>query len=154
MVNELRRFFRRLRRPFLNKEELAAIVSAIEGAETRSSGEIHVHVTARCPGDPLAKARELFASLGLEKTKRRNGVLILVSHLDHKIAIWGDAGIHEKAGQQLWEAETATLRKHFQKNLHAQGLIAAVEDVGRVLAQNFPPEGGDSDELPNQVSGH
>ena len=33
----------------------------------------------------------------------------------------------------------------------ADGLIAAVEDAGEVLAEHFPPRAGDRDELANDV---
>jgi len=43
--------------------------------------------------DPLHLARRFFAKLEMHKTDGRNGVLILISHMDHRYAIWGDESI-------------------------------------------------------------
>ncbi len=149
------RFLRRIARPFLNKEEKDRIAAAIADMESRTTGEIHVHVVRRVGRrPPLEIVREKFAALGLEKTDGRNGVLIMVSHLDHKFAIWGDVGIHEKAGQPLWDAAAKTLVKHFTERRYAEGIVACVRAVGEELARHFPKtdDGPGLNQLPNDVT--
>lgn len=147
----LRRRFKRLFRPFLTKPERARLVTAIAEAEKATSGEIHIHVIAHSRGrDMLALARHVFEGLGLDKTRERNGVLILVSHLDHRWAIWGDSGIHAASGQALWPEAGKILETHFRDNRYAQGLEACVREVGRVLAEKFPAQGAENpNELPD-----
>lgn len=149
------RFWRRLLRPFLTAAEKHRIAAAIADAEKTTTGEIHVHVLGRSDAaDMLALARQTFFRLGLDKTKHRNGVLILICHLDHRFAIFGDAGIHDQAGQRLWDEAAAALRERFNARRYADGIAACVAEVGRELAGHFPKdgEGPDDNELSNEVT--
>ena len=148
------RFFRRMWRPFLDKEEKRRIAGIIAEMETRTTGEIHVHVVGRCRGnDILELAKKKFLELGLDKTAGRTGVLILISHLDHRFAVWGDEGIHAKAGSPLWERAKKTLLDHFAERRYAEGIEACVREAGRELAAHFPKkEGPGRDQLSNEVT--
>lgn len=137
---------------FLTRADKARIAQAIGRAEALTTGEIHVHVISLPPPrDILEQARRLFPKLGLHKTTHRNGVLILVSPSDKRFAIWGDEGIHAKAGQPLWEKAQALLSKGLAQN-PAAALVAAVEAVGEALAAHFPAQGSRLNELPDDVS--
>ena len=130
------RLARRLFRPFLTREEKRRIASAIAEAENRTSGSIHVHVIARMGRrEPLELAKEAFQ--GLPRTGG-HGVLILISHLDHRFAIWGDEGVHSKSGQHLWDRAAQALRAPFAERRYAEGIEACVREVGLELARHFP----------------
>ena len=149
------RLFRRWRRPFLTAEEKELIAKAIGEMESLTSAEIHVHVTsAPAKPDILALARRKFFELGLDKTDGRNGVLILVSHLEHRFAVWGDEGVHARAGQPLWEGARKVLLEDFARRRYAQGIEACVRQVGRELAALFPKRGSapGRNQLPDEVS--
>ncbi len=149
------RAWRRVFRPFLSQDEKDRIARAIAQMELRTTGEIHVHVIGRTRGhDPLQLARGFFEKLGLHKTDGRNGVLILVSHLDHRFAIWGDEGIHAKAGEPLWERAKKILLEDFARRRYAQGIEACVREVGRELASHFPKNGPGpaKNQLPDEVT--
>lgn len=138
---------------FLSSEEKRRVAEAVARAESKTSGEIAVHVTQLgSPKDILAQARALFFELGLHETKRRNGVLILIAAADRKFAIWGDEGIHQAAGQPLWDAARDALAAHFAAGRFGEGLEAAVAEVGKALAAHFPREDGDLNELSDEVS--
>jgi uncharacterized membrane protein len=148
--------WRRVFRPFLNPDEKARIAKAIADMERGTTGEIHVHVIGRTRGhDPLELARHLFHKLGLHQTDGRNGVLILVSHLDHRFAIWGDEGVHAKAGQPLWERAKKVLLEEFSRRRYAAGIEACVREVGRELASQFSKNepGPGKNQLPDDVTG-
>lgn len=137
------RLLRRVFRPFLTGSEKKRISEAISKAEKTTTGQIHVHVLARSGQENMiALARGIFHKLGLEKTGHRNGVLILVSHLDHRFAIYGDEGIHGKAGQHLWDRAAKTLKEHFAARRYPEGIEACVTEVGAELAKHFPKKGG------------
>jgi uncharacterized membrane protein len=142
-------------RHFLNDDEKKRVSAAIAELETKTTGEIHVHVAGRC-GDAMQEAKKIFHQLGLHKTDGRNGVLILVSHLDHKFAIWGDEGIHAKSGQHLWDKAAKTLREHFAARRYPEGIEACVREVGAELARHFPKKDGGpgKNQLSNEVTGH
>jgi uncharacterized membrane protein len=149
------RLLRRVFRPFLTGSEKERISKAIAKAESTTSGEIHVHILARSSHkDMVALARGTFHDLGLQKTDGRNGVLILISHLDHRFAIYGDEGIHDKAGQHLWDRAAKTLKDHFAARRYPEGIEACIAEVGVELARHFPKKGGgpNKNHLPNEVT--
>ena len=149
------RLWRRLFRPFLNEAEKERIATAVGEAEKTTTGEIHVHLVARTgTHDALHVAKGIFHKLGLEKTDHRNGVLILVSHLDHRFAIYGDKGIHDQAGQHLWDRAAKTLREHFAERRYAAGIETCVREVGLELNRHFPKTDGGpgKNQLPNEVT--
>jgi uncharacterized membrane protein len=139
----------------LSRAQKARIAGLIAEMESLTTGEIHVHVTAHSGKlDIIELARRRFAELGLDKTDERNGVLILVSHLDHRFAIWGDEGVHAQAGQPLWDRAKEELLKRFAERRYAEGIEACVREVGRELAMRFPRHGGEppKNRLQNEVS--
>ncbi|MFV1883570.1 MAG: TPM domain-containing protein [Balneola sp.] len=138
---------------FLSKEEEKTIIAAIKEAERNTSGEVRVHIEPRCKTeDPIERAKEVFAELGMYNTELRNGVIIYIAHKDHKMAIWGGKGIHEKVGQAFWEEEIALMRKYFQADDYESGLRDAILMVGEKLKEYFPYQKGDINELDDEIS--
>lgn len=139
---------------FLNEDQEKTIIRAIREAETSSSGEIRVHLEAKCKGkDPIDRAKEVFAELKMHKTELRNGTIIYVATKDHKIAIWGDEGIHSKVGQNFWDDELELLTKYFMADDYETGLKEAVLRVGEKLREFFPYQGEDDvNELSDDIS--
>jgi uncharacterized membrane protein len=139
-------------RRFLSEADLDAVAAAVAAAEARTSAEIRVHLDARCPADPMARAVEVFQHLGMHRTAARNGVLIYVSIEDHKLAVLGDRGIHERVGQAYWDRLVEAMLAHFRQEHPRGGLVHAVGEAGGVLQQHFPRGPDDVDELSDQVS--
>lgn len=143
--------------PFKKKElftedEKARIVQAIRQAERLTSGEVRLFVESRCTYvDPMDRAREAFLSLGMEKTKLRNGVLLYIAMRDHQFAILGDQGIHEKVGNDFWQQEALLLKNHFSGNRIVEGIEVCVKEIGESLYHYFPYESGDQNELPDDI---
>jgi len=145
--------FHRLR-PFLTLKERQRIADAIARAEGGTSGEIHVHLTSlSAPSGILGQAEKTFFTLGLDKTTRRNGVLILIATGDRRFAIWGDQGIHQKAGQPLWDKARRVLEDGLRAGKRGEAVEACVAEVGRALAEHFPADGPRANELPDDVTG-
>lgn len=142
-----------IKKSLLTKQEEAQIVSAIEQAETNTSGEIRVRVERECAEDVLDRAAWWFSKLGMNKTVLRNGVLIYVAVDSRKSAIIGDSGIHAKVGSDFWDQTHARMREDFTKGLLVDGITNAVLEVGQRLKTHFPYDtGGDINELPNDIS--
>lgn len=139
-------------RAFLSDGDLDAVAAAIAAAEASTSAEIRVHLDARCPGDPMARAVAVFERLGMHRTAERHGVLVYVSVEDHKLAVVGDRGIHERVGQDYWESLVAAVLAHFRQERPRDGLLHAVGEVGTVLRRHFPRRPDDVNELPDRVS--
>ncbi|HZS39698.1 MAG TPA: TPM domain-containing protein [Polyangia bacterium] len=135
----------------LSPEEQERVVDAIRRAERRTSGQIKVHVEARCSGDALARATRLFPRLGLTRTRARNGVLLYVAARDRKFAIVGDRGIHGAARPEFFHRAATVLREWFARGRIADGLIAGVELIGEKLAEHYPPYPGAENELSDEL---
>lgn len=138
---------------FLTKEQEQTIIDAIKEAEMNTSGEVRVHIEDKCKGDdPIERAKEVFAKLGMHETELHNGVIIYVATKDHKMAVWGDKGIHEKVGQQFWEGEIGLMEKYFQADDYESGLRDAVLQIGEKLKEFFPYQKNDQNELSDDIS--
>jgi uncharacterized membrane protein len=139
-------------REFLSKLEHDRIIQAIREAESKTSGEIRVLIQrGKLNSDPFVAAQKKFHRLGMHKTRERNAVLIFVTPRVHKFAVIGDKAIHEKCGDQFWQRVVEKMRTHFQNEKFSDALIEAVEEIGEVLASDFPKTRKDTNELPDDV---
>jgi uncharacterized membrane protein len=139
-------------RRFLSPDDLEAVSRAVAEAEEGTSGEVRIHIDASCPGDPMARAVGLFERLGMTRTALRNGVLIYLAVEDRKLAVIGDAGVHERVGPAYWDRLRDTVVGHLRAGRPRDGLVAAVQDIGDVLRRHFPRAPDDRNELSDQVS--
>jgi uncharacterized membrane protein len=129
------------------------VVDAIRAAERVTSGEIKVHVEARCPGgDPYKRAVDLFARLGLTHTRDRNAVLIYIALRDRRLSILGDKGIHEEVGSAFWADAIQRMNVAFARGAFGEGIAGAVQSVGQRLAKKFPHKADDVNEIENEIS--
>lgn len=143
----------------LTADDLDAIAASVTNAEAGTSAEIRVHLEPNVPRarfrqalDPLDRAREIFASLGMEQTRDRNGVLVYIALDDHKFAIFGDEGIHARVVGGYWQAVADLMRERLRRGATREAIVTAVEELGRALASHFPRRPDDVDELSNRVS--
>lgn len=137
---------------FLSKLEHDRIVDAIREAESKTSGEIRVHIQrGKMTADSLAIAQKKFQQLGMHKTRERNAVLIFVAPRAHKFAVVGDEAIHEKCGEEFWSRVVDGMRVHFRDEKFSRALTEAVHQVGEVLAAHFPRTSASSNELPDDI---
>jgi uncharacterized membrane protein len=137
---------------FLRRLDEPRIIEAIRRAETHTTGEVRLCVTRTAESDPLAAARRAFVTLGMERTRDRNGVLILVSPASQTFAVLGDEGINGRCGELFWDQTVRDLASAFASGRVEDGLEAAILRVGEVLAAHFPRAPGDSNELPDNVA--
>lgn len=139
--------------PFSAAEQ-QRIVDAIRRAETATSGEIRVHIEPKCAHpDPVQRATEVFAQLGMHQTKQRNGVLFYLAHTDRQFAVVGDEGIDAKVPADFWESTKNLLREHFAAGNYAEGLCRGIGRAGQQLKQFFPYDRAtDTNELPDDIS--
>jgi uncharacterized membrane protein len=139
---------------FLSRLEHDRIVRAIRATESKTSGEIRVHIQrGKMAADPLAVAEKKFHSLGMHKTRDRDAVLIFIAPRAHKFAVFGDKAIHEKCGEALWQRVVDKMRQHFRNENFTDALVEAIEEVGSVLATEFPRKSGDTgNELADEVT--
>jgi putative membrane protein len=94
---------------------------------------------------------EQFLAHGIHLTENRTGVLIFVSLSEHLAEIVADTTIYAKVDSNVWSEALSALLAHAKAGALATGIITAVEASGVVLAQHFPRQADDTNELPNKV---
>lgn len=140
--------------PLLPQAVQDQVVAAIRTAEAGTTGELRVYVEKHCTYmDPLDRAREVFFELGMEKTERRNAVLVYIAIKDHQFAIFGDSEIYIKAGGPVfWEAAAGVLLRYLREGKTGDGLAACIEALGNALATHFPYDPAvPKNELPDEI---
>lgn len=137
----------------LTEEQQKQVVEAIKAAEKNTSGEVRVHIESNCANDEvLDRAKEVFVSLGLHRTERRNGVLFYVATEDRKFAVIGDEGIDNVVPEDFWNSTRDVMRTHFRNSAFAEGLCAGITLAGHQLKYFFPYQDDDTNELPDEIS--
>lgn len=137
--------------PF-TREQAEALVAAIGDAERGNCGEVRVHLEESCPGEPLDRAREIFAGLKMHQTRDDTGVLLYVATRDRKTAVFAGAGIHGQAEPDFWQEVAEAVADGFRRDAPAEGLLTALQRVGEILREHAPGDDEAGNELPNQVT--
>ena len=85
------------------------------------------------------------------RTRGRTGVLIYLSMREHRAEIVADDSIAEKVNAEVWGEAMGDMLAHIKTGHIAEGMAAGVRDVGFVLAQHFPRDDDDQNELPDRL---
>jgi uncharacterized membrane protein len=129
------------------------VVDTIAAAERLSAGEIAVHVEGRVPGgDPIKRGQMLLTKLGVTRTRERNGVLIYAAVRDRRFAIIADSGINEPPNSPVWQEANHRMTIAFRRGAFGDGLCEGIKSVGRQLAQRFPRQADDKNEVSNDIT--
>ena len=136
---------------FLERLDQKRIVDAIAEAESRTSGEIRVHVQPKAGGDIRNVAERTFERLGMTKTHLRNGVLLFIASEENQFVILGDKGIDENVPGGFWDEIAAKLTIRFKAGEFTDGIVDAITAAGEQLRTYFPHEADDVDELSNDI---
>lgn len=129
----------------------ARVVDAIVAAERRTSGEIRVFISQRKVHEPISAAQRQFERMGMTRTAARNGVLFYLAPVLHTFAVIGDTGVHEKCGDTFWRELADAMTAHFKRGAFTDGLVHGIERAGALLAEHFPRDPDDRNELPNHI---
>lgn len=111
--------------------------------------ELHLRLVPRrvkhSRASRLAKAQ--FYQQGVHMTKHHSGVLFFVSLAEHYVEIVADQGIHEKIGEARWQGIVQTFVTHMQKGEVTEGFVAAIGACGTAMAEHYPRDEDDVNEL-------
>jgi putative membrane protein len=99
----------------------------------------------------LGRAVDLFKVGAERRTHGRTGILIYLSMREHRAEIVADEAITSIVPPETWGEAMAALLAEIREGRVADGMIAAVERVGRVLAEHFPRTNDDINELPDRL---
>jgi uncharacterized membrane protein len=95
----------------------------------------------------LAAARATFVELGISRTRRRNGVLVYVTHLERRVVVVGDTGIDAVGMGPRWTAAVAAL----ESARSVEEILKGIEGLAEPLAAIHPHTSDDVNELPDEV---
>lgn len=97
------------------------------------------------------RAITIFKAAAERRTSGRTGVLIYLSMAERRAEIVGDEAILKVTDEHTWgEAMTALIRD-VREGRPADGIVAAIECVGAVLAAHFPRSADDLNEIPDSL---
>lgn len=136
---------------FLSPSDEQEIIEAIRSAESKTSGEIRVHIESSSQGNLEQHVLEVFHQLKMDNTKLQNGVLIYIAIADKSFAIYGDKGINQVVQSDFWDCTKDTMQAHFKNGDFKQGIIEGILNAGKQLEKYFPWE-DHTDELSNEIS--
>ena len=138
------------------RSSLRAIEAAITESELRHQGELRFVAEAGLPLSSLlrnqssrARAIEVFSRLGVWDTENNSGVLIYVLLSDHRVEIVADRGINAKVGDAFWNSVCRRMETAFRAGSFERGVLDALNEISRVMIENFPAAHDNPDELPN-----
>ena len=97
------------------------------------------------------RAQLAFLEHALFDTRDRTGVLILISELEHRVVILGDAGIHAKVQTTGWQTHVGHIVQAIRKGRADEGICETLRAIAQVLSAELPPRPDDVNELPNAV---
>ncbi|MBY6217203.1 TPM domain-containing protein [Qipengyuania aquimaris] len=110
-----------------------------------------------CIPSPVKEARAHDAAIkhfkvGAERrTHGRTGVLLYLSMREHRAEIVADEAIATRVPAEVWGEAMVDMLAEVSKGCIAEGLAAGVRDVGIVLAEHFPRDADDQNELPDRL---
>jgi uncharacterized membrane protein len=138
---------------FFDGLDRPAIVEAIKRAESKSVGEIRVHLHHGPVSNALKAAQATFKRLGMDRTLYGTGCLLFLAPESRAFAVIGGSGIHEKVGDTFWMEARDAAQACFAEGKFTDGIVSAVDKLGDALALFFPKKGpADANELPDEVS--
>jgi len=97
------------------------------------------------------RAVATFKAAAERRTAGRTGILIYLSMAERRAEIVADETILKVTDEHTWGEAMAALLAEVREGRPGDGICAAVERVGTVLAEHFPRSATDVNEIPNKL---
>jgi putative membrane protein len=97
------------------------------------------------------RAIAIFKAAAERRTAGRTGILIYLSMAERRAEIIGDSAITSATNPETWGEAMAALLVDVREGRVADGIVAAIEQVGTVLAEHFPRSADDINEIPDKL---
>ena len=98
-----------------------------------------------------ARALDIFRTSAEKRTIGTTGVLLYLSLAEHRAELIADKGIHARVAPEIWGAAMAALVDAVKDGRPGDGMAEAVRQIGIVLAEHFPRDAADINELPDRL---
>ena len=97
------------------------------------------------------RAVTIFKAAAERRTVGRTGILIYLSMAERRAEIVADDAILKVTDDETWGEAMSALITEGRAGRPADGIIAAIERVGAVLAEHFPCSADDINEIPDKL---
>jgi putative membrane protein len=97
------------------------------------------------------RAVTVFRAAAEKRTAGRTGILIYLSVAERRAEIVADEAILKVTDDHTWGEAMTALIAEVREGRAADGICAAIERVGGVLAEHFPRSADDTNEIPDKL---
>ena len=97
------------------------------------------------------RAIAVFKAAAERRTLGRTGILIYLSMAERRAEIVADEAILKVTDDSTWGEAMAALIGEVKQGRVGDGLVAAIGQVGAVLAEHFPRSATDTNEIPDKL---
>lgn len=97
------------------------------------------------------RAIAIFQAAAAGRTAGKTGVLIYLSLAERRAEIVADVAIHKLTDEHAWGEAMHSLIADVREGRPGDGIVAAIERVGAVLAEHFPHSADDQNEIPDKL---
>jgi len=97
------------------------------------------------------RAVAVFKAAAERRTVGRTGILIYLSMAERRAEIVADEAILKVTDDRTWGEAMAALLEQVREGRPADGICAAIDQVGAVLAEHFPRSESDRNEIPDKL---
>lgn len=100
----------------------------------------------------MTRAELEFFRCHVNKTQDRAAILIFVSLFERQAIVLADQKIGHHLPPETWQEIVNALIVNVREGKAGDGFVAAIEKSGIILAEHFPRQSGDRDELHNHLT--
>jgi len=97
------------------------------------------------------RAVTIFKAAAERRTIGRTGILIYLSLAERRAEIVADEAILQVTDDHTWGEAMTALLVDVREGRVGDGMVAAIEQVGAVLAERFPRSATDTNEIPDKL---
>jgi putative membrane protein len=97
------------------------------------------------------RAIAIFQAAAAGRTAGKTGVLIYLSMAERRAEIVADEAILKLTDEHIWGEAMHALLAEVREGRPGEGIVAAIERVGAVLAEHFPRSADDRNEIPDKL---
>lgn len=97
------------------------------------------------------RAITIFKAAAERRTSGRTGILIYLSVAERRAEIVADEAILKITDEHTWGEAMTALITEVREGRPVDGIVAAIERVGAVLAEHFPRSADDLNEIPDAL---
>ncbi len=98
------------------------------------------------------RATRYFMESGVYNTKDRTGILIFISIMEHRVELLADSGINQKIPKEKWQSIVDNILAGIKQKQIAKHLVESIDECGNLLAEHFPIQADDKNELADEIN--